>query len=373
MTKLIHIITDTNIGGGGVWVLNFLKAYDRKKYEVSVALPENSLLKPKAEELGARVFEVGGIADRSFSKKGVGEFIKLFRKQKPDIVHCHASLSARIAAKLLGIKTINTRHCLEEKKSFPKSIIYGAVNNALSDIVIGVSEITCQNLYDDGVKKKKVRLVYNGVAPLTEYSSAEKLRIREEYGIDEKNIVIGIVARLEKVKNHMLFLEAGKILLEKYDNITLLIAGEGSEKQNIEKRAEELGIRESVVFSGYQKDVSRVINIIDIMALTSPRESLNLSLIEGMSLKKPCVSTDSGGPSEVIEDGVTGFITKQNPKDFAKKASYYIENPEEREKAGLLGKKRSEEIFSVDNMIKKLEEIYDGLVPPGKERENENN
>jgi len=58
------------------------------------------------------------------------------------------------------------------------------------------------------------------------------------------------------------------------------------------------------------------------MALTSPKESLSLSLIEGMTLKKPCVSTASGGPEEVIENGVTGFITEHNPEDFAKKASY---------------------------------------------------
>ena len=115
MIKLIHVITDTNIGGAGVWVLNFLKAYDKEKYDVGVAVPCNSLLAPKISELGVKVFEIAHIADKSFSKEGIREFIKLFKEQKPDIVHCHASLSARIASKKLGIKTVNTRHCLEEK------------------------------------------------------------------------------------------------------------------------------------------------------------------------------------------------------------------------------------------------------------------
>ena len=146
----------------------------------------------------------------------------------------------------------------------------------------------------------------------------------------------------------------------------MLIAVEGSERQNIEKKAKELGIIDSVVFCGYQKDVSRIVNVIDIMALTSPKESLSLSLIEGMTLKKPCVSTASGGPEEVIENGVTGFITEHNPEDFAKKASYYIDNPEEREKAGELGQKRSKEIFSIEEMIKTLDEIYEKLLKKGK-------
>ena len=366
MIKLIHVITDTKIGGAGVWVLNFLKAYDKEKYDVGVAVPCNSLLAPKIKELGVKVFEIAHIADKSFSKDGIREFTKLFKEEKPDIIHCHASLSARIASKKLGIKTVNTRHCLEEKKSFPKNIIYSMINNALSDIVIGVSKVTCENLLNDGTKKEKVKLVYNGVAPLTEFSDAEKKEIRKEYGISEENIVVGIVARLEKVKNHDLFLEAGKILLNKYENLTLLIAGEGSERQNIEKKAKELGIIDSVVFCGYQKDVSRIVNVIDIMALTSPKESLSLSLIEGMTLKKPCVSTASGGPEEVIENGVTGFITEHNPEDFAKKASYSIDNPEEREKAGELGQKRSKEIFSIEEMIKTLDEIYEKLLKKGK-------
>lgn len=366
MIKLIHIITDTNIGGAGVWVLNFLKAYDREKYDVSVAVPTNSLLIPKIRELGVKVFEIAHIADKSFSKDGVGEFTRLFKEQKPDIVHCHASLSARIASKKLGIKTVNTRHCLEEKKSFPKNIIYSMINNALSDMVIGVSKITCKNLLDDGTKKEKVRLVYNGVAPLREFSDEKKSQIRKEYGISERDIVIGIVARLEKVKNHDLFLKAGKILLDKYDNLTLLIAGEGTELDNIKQKAKDLGIINSVVFCGYQKDVSNIVNIIDIMALTSVKESLSLALIEGMTLGKPCVSTTSGGPEEVIENGATGLLTDHTPEDFSKKASYYIDNPQEREKAGLMGRKRSEEIFSVTIMIKKLEEIYDELLKKGK-------
>ena len=362
MTKLIHVITDTNIGGAGVWVLNFLKSYDREKYDVSVAIPENSLLTEKIREMGITAHEIPNIADKSFSKEGISEFRKLFKEQRPDIVHCHASLSARIASKSLGIKTVNTRHCLEEKKSFPKNMVYSAINNMLSDVVIGVSKITCENLLDDGTKKEKVKLVYNGVAPLRELSKDERKEIRKEYGINEGNTVIGIVARLEKVKNHDLFLEAGKIILDKYENITLLIAGEGSERENIEKKAVELGIRDSVIFCGYQKDVSRIVNVIDIMALTSPKESLSLSLIEGMTLGKPCVSTASGGPCEVIEDGVTGLLTDHTPNDFARKLSHYIDNPSERENAGEKGKKRAKEIFAIDTMIKTLDEIYEKLL-----------
>lgn len=361
MIKLMHIITDTNIGGAGVWVLNFLKAYDRGKYDVSVAVPEKSLLVPKIEELGVKVFEIPDIGDKSFSKEGVINFRKLFKKEKPNIVHCHASLSARIASKSLGIKTINTRHCLEAEKHGIKKKIYSLINNSLSDIVIGVSEITCENLLSDGTKKEKIRLVYNGVAPLKKLSEDEKKVVKKEYGIEENDIVVGIVARLEPVKNHGLFLEAGKKIIDKYKNITLLIVGVGSLETKIKQKAKELGIFEKIVFCGYQKDVSRVINIVDIMTLTSVSETLSLSLVEAMTLEKPCVSTASGGPEEVIEDGVTGLISSFDCEDFVNKVSYYIDNREERIKAGEEGRKRSEKLFSLEQMMDSLYEIYENI------------
>ena len=371
MIKLIHVITDTNIGGAGVWVLNFLKAFDRKKYDVGVALPTDSLLTPRIKELGINVYEVSDIADKSFSKEGTSEFLKLFREIKPDIVHCHASLSARIASKLLGIKTVNTRHCLEEKKSGIKKKVYSFINNSLSDIVIGVSKATCDNLLECGTKRKKVRLIYNGVEPLKEYSEDEKQQIKKEFGIAENNIVVGIVARLEKEKNHGLFLKAGKILLDKYDNVTLLIAGEGTRRKELENMAFGLGILQRTVFCGYQKDVSRIMNIIDINCLTSEKEALSLSLIEGMTLKKACVSTKSGGPCEVIEDGVTGLLADNDEEDFSGKATYYICNSSEREKAGQKGRERSAEIFSTEKMISELDKVYMELLKGDKADEND--
>ena len=210
MIKILQVITDTNFGGAGAWLLNYLRSADREKYDITVALPQNSVLKERVASLGVKVSEVDGIADSSFSVKGVFSFIGLMRTLRPDIVHTHSSLSARIAAKALGIKTVNTRHCLEEKKSFPKSVVYKLVNNALSDASIGVSEAVANNLKQDGIKDKKRFLVYNGIFPLKPISAQKKLSIRESLGFSKDDVIAGMVARLEPVKNHDVFLNAAK-------------------------------------------------------------------------------------------------------------------------------------------------------------------
>ena len=363
MIKIVHILTDTNIGGAGVWLLNYLKSYDTKKYNVHVLLPQNSQLTQKVQDLGVKVTEVEHIKDMSFSRQGTKEFEKLFRKIKPQIVHSHASLSARLAAKKLGIKIVNTRHCLEDTKRFPKNLIYGFVNNHLSNIIIGVSRATCENLLADGVKKAKLRLVYNGVYPLKKLDEETKRQIRITYNIPENVTVVGIVARLEDVKNHELFLHSAVKIAKERPDTFFIIAGDGSCREKLINLCRELKIEDRVRFIGYQKDVSEIMNIIDINTLTSKREALSLSLIEGMSIEIPAVSTDSGGPCEVLGKNECGIIVENdNVEAFSNAVISLIDDKELRKKLGENGKKRAKSVFGIDKMTAQLDEIYTNLV-----------
>lgn len=362
MIKIIHVLTDTNIGGAGMWLLNFLRSFDREKYDVSVALPYDALLSERIKKLGITVHEVRYIADSSYSRKGTGELKELFVKIRPDIVHTHASLSARIAAKMLKIPVVNTRHCLEEPKKFPKNAIYSFVNNALSDIIIGVSQKTCENLIECGTKKSKVRLVYNGVFPLRKLSEAEKIFTKQKYGISEENTVIGMVARLEAVKNPFFLLDVAKLILAERRDVTFLIVGGGSLEGELQNKTVEMDISENVIFTGTLEDISEAVNIMDILTLTSEKEALSLSLIEGMTLGKPAVSTDSGGPSEVLYGG-SGIITPQgNARAFADALLSYILYPEKAIEAGIIGRERAQKVFGIDKMNSSLDIIYNELL-----------
>lgn len=362
MIKIIHVLTDTNIGGAGIWLLNFLKSYDRDALDVSVAIPENAALEAKIAELGVKIHVVKYIADSSFSKKAVGEFKKLFITEKPDIIHTHACLSARIAAKQCKIKTVNTRHCFEPKKSFPKSIIYRFINNTLSDVVIGVSEAIVENLRRDGISDKKLRLVYNGSYPLSSLTDEEKSEVRDSYGIADTQSIVGIVARLEPVKQVELFIEAASVLKQRGVCATYIIAGIGSCYDQLKETAHTLGLDSDIIFAGYLSDVSRTVNIFDVSVLTSKEEALSLSLIEAMSIGKPCVSTDSIGPREVISDGESGFIVANgDPEALADKIQLLLDDQNMRNTFGAVGRKIAAEKFSVDAMANKLLEIYTEL------------
>ncbi len=363
MKKVLQVLTDTNFGGAGMWLLNFLKSFDREKYEICVALPENAVLKDMVEELGIKVYEVKGVADASFSRKGISEYRKLLKELKPEVVHTHSSLSARIAAKMCRIKTVNTRHCIEGKKKFPISFVYRFVNNFLSSCVIGVSQAVSDNLVQDGFPQKKVRTVYNGILPLVEIDEEKKTELRRKCGFSDEDIVVGIVARMEPVKGHDVFIKAAAMAAEKNEKLRFLIVGSGSCEEEIKNEAKKLGISDKCFFAGYIKDVNDINNIIDISVLTSKSEALSLSLIEAMSLGKPAVSTDSGGTKEVVKDGVSGFVVENcNHSAVCEKVLLLADDEELRMRMGKEGRRIVEEVFMASVMAEKTCAVYEELI-----------
>ena len=327
--KVLQILTDTNIGGAGIWLLNFLRAYDRDRLELAVVLPKNAALKARVEELGVRVIEAEKIADRSFSVGGILSLKEIIQKEEPDLIHTHASISARIAGRLQGVKIVHTRHCLEEPKRFIKRFLYRLINNGLSDAVIGVSDAVAENLIADGISKEKVYRVYNGIRPLSVISPEKKAALRRQYGIEAQDVVLGIVARLEPVKNHALFLEAAKFAGMVNPRLKFLIVGDGSLTKELKAQAKKTEIADRIIFTGYIRDVNDIMNIIDIPVLTSHKEALSLSLA-------------------MIDLG---------------------QNERKRAEFGAAGKQIVREKFSIDEMAQKIEAIY--IEIKGKDERNE--
>ena len=94
--------------------LQLLENFDYNTFDVKVVLPKNSLLKPHIDKMNIPVIEVDGIADKSLDFAAVKELRMIFKRERPDIVHTHASMSARIAAKQAGAKVVYTRHSVFE-------------------------------------------------------------------------------------------------------------------------------------------------------------------------------------------------------------------------------------------------------------------
>ena len=323
--KVLHILTDTNIGGAGSCALTLAKYLNRPgKCEIEVILPENSALRPDFEKIGVNVTEARWIADRSFHPRAVIRLMRLISEKNPDVVHTHAVLSGRVAARLRGkCRIVYTRHSVfdvpEKNKRFPRKQLIGFVNNFFSDAIIAVSPAAKENLTGMGTDPNKIHIIMNGAEPVPVMTDAERAAVRRGYGLDGNDFVVSMIARLVPVKGQDVLLDAAKILAASPPGIKcgnpsdgkklkFLFAGEGPAEAALREKIAVEKIS-GVIFAGFVSDVAKIFNITDLQANAScGTDATSVSLLQGMSLGIPAVASEFGGNPYVIRDGVNGLL-----------------------------------------------------------------
>ncbi len=369
MIKVFQVSSDSNIGGAGKCILTFLEHYDRKLYDMSVVLPKGSLLKAEVLKRNVPVIEAEGIGEKSLGYEGIKNLIKIFREEKPDIVHTHASMSARIAARICGVSGIvYTRHSVfEPSPKISKGIgkkINGFINNFFTDKIIAVAEAAKQNLVDCGVSDKKISVVLNGIKPVAPMSDEEKAETREKYGISPNEKVISLMARIEDVKGHKYLIDAARSVLDRGFDIKVLIAGTGSLENELKAKVSEMGLSQRIIFTGFVEDVRGIINITDISANASfGTEATSIALLEGMCLGKPAVVSDFGGNPGVIKDGVNGFLfPSENAEAMADRLCGILSDEGLYKKLSRGAKETFEKKFTAEVYTENIENIYQMLL-----------
>ncbi|KUO72763.1 MAG: hypothetical protein APF77_02025 [Clostridia bacterium BRH_c25] len=363
MIKVIHVLSDMKIGGAGSWLLNLLGAIDKERFDIKVVLPQGSLLIDKIRGLGFEVIPVDGMKDKSFDAAAVSIMLRIFRKEKPRIVHTHASLSARLAARMAGLKIVNTKHCIDSRKTGVKKLAGACLNNLLCDGIIAVSAAVKQNVADNGMQEGKISVIYGGISPVRELGPEEKSRVRQKWGIGAEDIVVGMAARLAGVKGHKHFLAAAEIISRDKGNVKFLIAGTGPEEQELKELVKRQGLTEQVIFTGFIENIFEIFNIIDINVISSLSEALCLSLIEGMCVGKPSVGTNTGGIPEVVKDGYNGYLVPVGDSVMLADAILkLVRDPELRKSMGDKGKELVVGHFTADAMARGIEELYESIL-----------
>lgn len=195
MIRVLNAISDTNIGGAGRVIVNYLRYSDRSRFETWAALPRGSLLKAPLEEAGARVLEVDGMADRSYHRDDVRALKELLARERPDLVHTHGCLSGRIAARGCGIPVVYSRHSsfpVPAKLRYPPGRwVNKFVNEHYADRIVAVSPAARDDLIQGGISPGKIAVVMNGVAPTPGTSETERAALRRELSIPEGDTVFG--------------------------------------------------------------------------------------------------------------------------------------------------------------------------------------
>ncbi len=364
MIRVLNIISDTNIGGAGRVLLNYLKYADRTSFEIHVAVPRGSLLTQPLTAAGAAVHEVDGIADRSLDLPSLGILKRLVREVDPDIVHTHGSFTGRIAGRQCKKTVIFTRHSAFPVKPYlkkgPGRWANKLLNEHYADAIIAVSPAAAENLTDAGVSPRRIQIMMNGVEPVKRLSPEACAAFRAGHGIVPGDFVMGIVARIEDYKGHTDILEAMAKLLPEKPTLKLLVAGTGSYEKTVKRRAVELGLEGRVAFLGFQTDVAPVLSVLDVQLNASwGTETSSLSVLEGFSMGLPAVVSDYGGNPYMVKDGVSGLLYRTRDVDaLAERIKTLADDPALRERLGVGARREYEARFTGEIFAGRIEEIY---------------
>ena len=174
----------------------------------------------------------------------------------------------------------------------------------------------------------KVKIIPNGVKIKDFDIDSREIRAKKEKYLGENNrIIVGSVGRLVDDKGYDVLLQAISIARDKFKGVLFLIAGDGQDRQDLERQIMDLGLHERVKLLGELDNVPEILQVFDIYVQPSRREGMPLAVIEAMASELPIIASDIGGISKLLDGGKAGLLVeKENPQALSEALVSMIEN-----------------------------------------------
>ncbi len=373
--RVLHLISGGDTGGAKTHVINLINGLNDEVFTLLVTLMESDFTEDaKKSKLPLTMLHQKSRFDLSV----VDEISRLIEENKINVIHIHGARANFIATFVKKkhpdmpiVTTIHSDYLLDDYRGGKLvSFIFRKINAwALRkmDYYIGVSD----RFKDMMITRRfgtdnRVFSVYNGLDFNKKIIiEREKEAFLSDYNVDTNESItyVGIMGRLDPVKNHKLFIEIAKEVVDKNKNFRFLIAGDGKLEEELKELSRNYKIDEYIHFLGFIDKPYEFYNAIDINVLTSLSESFPYVMLEGARMKKPIVTTDVGGVEHVVKNGETGYVIENfNVDDFADKIIELSNDRVLRENMGEEIYRIVNENFSMDRFIQNHIEIYNEIL-----------
>jgi len=385
--KILYCITKSNWGGAQRYVYDLATNLPKDKYETAVVLGGDGRLKEKLEAFGIRTIPVSSLQRDVGVIKDISSFfelIKIFRKEKPDIIHLNSSKMGGIgglAGRIARVrKIIFTAHgwAYNEDRNFLQKFaiaILHFITVAFSHLTIAVSEKAKEQFKSAGLMKKKIVVIHNGIGEI-EFIEKEKARqhfvdirypqtekVKEK--IKSEPLWIGTISELHRNKGLGYAVEAISRLIKNeninisHRNIIFIIMGEGEERKNLEEIIKKNNLENSVFLVGNVENASSYLKALDIFTLTSITEAMPYTITEAGKAEVPIIASNVGGISEIIDDMKSGILLQpKKAKEISDAIEYLMNHPDKKEIFSKLLKEKIDKEFSLEKMVLKTVKIY---------------
>lgn len=366
--KVLLLTTHLEPGGISVYVAGLARGLKEQGYSV-IVVSAGGWLERRLQQDGITHYTVPCNTSSELNPrlwlKVFPRLLEILRAEKPDLMHAHTRVMQVMAwacSQRTGVPFVTTCHGLYQFR-FGRRFFrcWGRGVMAIS----GASMDRLVNQYRLA-PPHQVTLIISGVDVdrLSQPAAEEDIRrFREVNGLSGGR-VIGAIGRLSPVKRLDDLLRAVPHLLKEFPDLQVLLVGDGPSRDGLVRLAYELNIADRVVISHSVEDIRIPMAIMQIFVSPVLREGFGLSIAEAMAVGVPVVTTRSGGPEEIIEDGKCGFLVK--PKDvegIVRAVRSLLADPDLRARFSETGRARARERYDLKRVVREVEAVYAQVLP----------
>jgi glycosyltransferase involved in cell wall biosynthesis len=371
----MYVISDLSVGGAEMMLYKVLAETDRASFEpFVVSLMEGGALRERIESLGVEVHTVG-VRPELPTPLDLWRLARLTRRLRPDLIigwMYHSCLAVQLASILSPLPATvlwsihySVSSLAEEKWLTALSIRACALLSRLPGKIIFVSRDGQSKHKPLGFRTENSCVIPNGIDVETFAPSHEaRASVRAELGLPGDALLVGMVSRYHPMKDHANFLRAAALSARERPGVHFMLVGRGVDDDNVELRRliQELGLAGRTHLLGEREDVPRLTAALDVFSLSSYCESFPNVIGEAMACGVPCVVTDVGDASWIVED--TGrVVPPRDPSALAGAWAEMIDLGEEgRASLGRAALLRVRRLFPVKSVVRQYEALYEAVL-----------
>jgi len=226
--------------------------------------------------------------------------------------------------------------------------------------IVANSNWVAEQAAASGAPREKLTAVHEGVEIPARASKEQRAAARARWGIAGDQPLLGCVGVLLPDKGQEWLIRALAELRKEFPATKLLLAGDGPCRQQLERLAQELGVKNAVIFAGFVKEVEMAYTALDVFLLPSFFEALNNSLLAAMTYEVPSIAFNRGALGEIIEDGKSGLLVSgPDVNEICNATAKILRDREFARKLGQEGRQRVEQNFSATRMVEGIIRAYE--------------
>jgi glycosyltransferase involved in cell wall biosynthesis len=368
MIRVLHTIDTTGPGGAETVFINLLRGLDGRRFESHAAIAgpgwvHDTLLKHQI--VPAFVPSKG-----RFSHRYLWALVRLVHKHKIDIIQSHllgSNIYCSLAGLICRVPVISTFHGFVDTSENERLMALKSQSiNLGSRAIVFVSDRLREHYVDRlGISSKKSVTIYNGVDTATFHPQRDD-RIRKALGLNAEHILIGALGNMRPAKGYEYLLQAARLVHDAHPRCRFLIAGQGTGflYEKLLELQKDMKLEDLFFFIGYRSDTAILLNNLDMFVLPSVSEGFSISTLEAMACGVPVVATRSGGPEEILQDGVNGLMVQPaNAQALAAALSRLVGSDALCRVLKDNALSVVKEKFSKEAMLKKYSRLYHHLTP----------